>query len=249
MKANMNSKKIAIISGIGMIAFIIALSLFLEHGLPNNSNQSSIEYDALTHATDSATQPPNLESDSIGNEDRTPYYGQVSASYEALIPLLRAVQSDFAPTYHEFVGGIYFNNFGHMVLQILENCPTREFEEYYLVRRFLAGGAYGVIIEYVEFSHNELNDMMGILNALALPNVTALGLNTSNNRIVVRLLVYNEEEITRFRETISDSPIITFVESEGEFVLRPKVHKNLIEKLTHLARLEACIGQLGLTTI
>jgi len=68
---------------------------------------------------------------------------------------------------------------------------------------------------------------MGALDALwtadkktaALENVDSYALDTINNRVEVRLRVYNEEEVARFLRTVLDAPEIVFVQSRGKPVL------------------------------
>ena len=123
--------------------------------------------------------------------------------------------------YPDFYGGVYYNEDGNMVLLIVEEATSTDTTQYNLVRNFTA--AEDIIIEYVEFSYIEINAVMDTLDAMffsndrpeAFDNVTSHALDTKNNTIEVRLLVYNEDEITRFRETVLDSPVISFVESDG----------------------------------
>jgi hypothetical protein len=66
---------------------------------------------------------------------------------------------------------------------------------------------------------------MDALNVLALAenrpeafnNVSVFSEDTGANRVKVQLLVFNEEEITRFRNTVLDSPNLTFVKSSGPY--------------------------------
>jgi len=61
------------------------------------------------------------------------------------------------------------------------------------------------------------------LNALMLSedksevfdNILSFGVYTSENRTVVDMFVYSEEEIARFRQTVLDSPMINFAQARG----------------------------------
>jgi len=131
--------------------------------------------------------------------------------------------------YPDFYGGVYYNADGNMVLLIVESATSRDSVQYDLIRNFV--NEENIIVEYVEFSYAELHAVMDILNAIllsddrpeAFENVTSHALDTRNNTIEVRWLVYaySEAEIARFRETVLDSPMLTFVASEGfgEFLL------------------------------
>jgi hypothetical protein len=132
-------------------------------------------------------------------------------------------QGNDESTYPEFIGGIYYNDDGNMVVQIVDNAASKASAQTKLEQVFSEED--GVIQEYVEFSYNEIRATMDTLNALYLSNncpatfdnVDSFAEDTINNRIEVRLAIYNEEEITRFKETIFDSPTIGFVQSQGQF--------------------------------
>jgi len=123
--------------------------------------------------------------------------------------------------YPDFIGGIYYNADGSMVLQIVEDAFYRESDLYDQIIGFAA--AENLIIEYVKFSYNELNVTMDALNSInlsnnrpaAFANVCSYGTRPSLNRVVVRLIIYSEYEIERFKNTILDSPMISFMESDG----------------------------------
>jgi len=121
------------------------------------------------------------------------------------------------PNYPDFIGGIYFNDPGNMVLQIVNNSSGRS-----SINDFLRE-AENVIVEYVDFSQNELNAILDVLDSYRFAiddvrpevfnNIDWYALDTINNRVEVHLRVYNEREIARFRDTVLDSPAIYFVES------------------------------------
>lgn len=123
------------------------------------------------------------------------------------------------PTQPDAIGGVYFNKDGNMVLQIDDDTAIYNSALYNLVVNFSA--EKGIITETVEFSHNEIKATMNALNELylqknrpaAFNNVDWFAEDTINNRIEVRLATYSEEEIARFKNTINDSPIISFVKS------------------------------------
>jgi hypothetical protein len=83
-----------------------------------------------------------------------------------------------------------------------------------------------MIVEQAAYSQNEITALMDALNAMytaderpeAFDNIDAFGEDTVNNGIVMWLAEYNEEEIARFRETVSDSPMIRFEKSEGRMI-------------------------------
>jgi len=126
------------------------------------------------------------------------------------------------PMYPDFFGGIYYTPEGNMVLQIVQDYASRNLAQYSLVRDFLTT-AEGVIVEYVDFSYNEINATMDFLGAMmvsegrseALNNVQTIAVDTSNNKVIIWLHNYSEEAVAYFRETVINSQFITFAESVG----------------------------------
>jgi len=124
------------------------------------------------------------------------------------------------PMYPDFIGGVYYNDDGNMVLQIVESATTRDDIEYSRIEGFIAE-ANGLIIEYVEFSYNELICVMDALNDLylaqrspqAFENVSSYGIDTRDNKVEVQLLELNAEQLSQFRNDVFDSPIIVFMQS------------------------------------
>ena len=130
------------------------------------------------------------------------------------------ITEDNDSVYPDFIGGIYYNDNGNMVVQIVQNAVSRDTALYGTVKNFLAE-ADDIIVEYVKFSYNELKAAIEVLNVSYLVsfwsedfnNLESFGVDTRNNRIVVYLNVYNEEEIARFKNEILDSPMISFFEA------------------------------------
>ncbi|MCL1880625.1 MAG: S1 family peptidase [Oscillospiraceae bacterium] len=125
--------------------------------------------------------------------------------------------------YPDFVGGIYYDDDGNMVLQIVEDFALENEEQFQQVEEFLAE-TDDIIVEFVEFSQNELTATMDALNAMflaedspeAFNNVSAFGADCINNSIEVHLKDYSEAEIIHFRETILDSLVLVFIEVYDE---------------------------------
>lgn len=142
---------------------------------------------------------------------------------EALMALFPKNESG-EPVYPDFIGGIYYNDDGNMVVQLVTDAQTNDVDLRTAVDNLIA--ERNIIVEYAEFSHNEISATMDTLNALyladdrpdAFDNVDSIAESTSNNRIEIRMRVCNEEEIARFKETVLDSPILSFVQSSGPTV-------------------------------
>ena len=128
------------------------------------------------------------------------------------------------PVYPDFIGGIYYNDDGNMVVQLVTDAQTSDVELRTAVDNLIA--ERNIIVEYVEFSHNEISATIDTLNAIyfsedrpdAFDNVDEFGVDTLGNRVEICMRVCSEEEIARFKETVLDSPILSFVQSSGPIV-------------------------------
>jgi len=150
--------------------------------------------------------------------------GELLSLFANSSPISRfAAQSDDETAYPDFFGGFYYADDGNLVLQIVEDTSLRSCIQYNITRDFLSETS-NIIVEYVEFSYNDLRAVMDYLVEQIIPddrpdvfdNISGIGLDEMNNGIEIHLLVYNEEEVARFRNEILDSPMITLVQSVGE---------------------------------
>lgn len=130
---------------------------------------------------------------------------------ESLFP----VDKDGDRIYPNFVGGLYINDEDNLIVQIVKDAvPNVKTSEYSLYNDVLSVDKE-VTIEYVKYSYAELN---AVNDAIVVPflqnkvpsSVGAFYVDVINNRIVVELLNYTEEEIAKFKNTVIDSPFITF---------------------------------------
>ncbi|MCL2566330.1 MAG: S1 family peptidase [Defluviitaleaceae bacterium] len=80
-----------------------------------------------------------------------------------------------------------------------------------------------LIVGEARFSYNELREVMKTLNdliprkfesVLAVGNVTSLYVDVINNRVVVNLVDFSDEMIELFRNSVFDSPVLSFGQSE-----------------------------------
>ena len=125
----------------------------------------------------------------------------------------------------DFFGGTYFNNDGSLVVRIVECYITNPTNEYTIFREFLS--ANDVLVEYIErkLSLQELNAIKNTIwrllvdeyedRAKVFNNIAAMSVDEGRNSVRIELIVYNQEEIALFRETVLDSPAIIFVEAIG----------------------------------
>ena len=120
--------------------------------------------------------------------------------------------------YPSYIGGIYFNEDGNIVVQRVAREATRLRSAEAFFENLIS---MDVIIEEVEFSHNELLDVINFLESIWATDPAyidifpAFALDTLNNRVAVHLADYSENGIESFRATIKDSPAIRFEESQG----------------------------------
>lgn len=139
---------------------------------------------------------------------------------EALMALFPKNESG-EPVYPDFIGGIYYNDDGNMVVQLVTDAQTSDVDLRTAVDNLIA--ERNIIVEYVEFSHNEISTTMDTLAAITnerpdiFDRVDSIAEDTLNNRVEIRMRVCSEEEIAWFRENVFDSPILSFVESSGPY--------------------------------
>ena len=130
------------------------------------------------------------------------------------------------PVPPDFFGGMYYNDDFYLVVQIVERATPSDPALHKRVKDFLAQHDE-IIAEHVIYSERELNAVMEVLDTFwtadkkpaAFDNVDSYALDTINNRVEVRLSVYNEEEVARFLATVLDAPEIVFLKSSGKPVL------------------------------
>jgi hypothetical protein len=123
----------------------------------------------------------------------------------------------------DFIGGVYYNDDGNMVLQVVNDEQKKMFAED--VIKNLYSEEDGVICEYVMYSEKELNATMDALNAMyllparpvAFNNVDSFALDTIDNNIEVRLLDNSVEAVQQFKSTVLDSAMVEFVKCENRF--------------------------------
>jgi len=123
--------------------------------------------------------------------------------------------------YPDFIGGTYLNDYGNLVIQIVNNENSRN-SGYDVWSN--AVNLDDIIIEYVEFSARELTETMKVISKFIMDNPDsdvsknfAFGGIGFKNRVEIALIIYNEEEIARFREVISNSLAIVFEEAPADF--------------------------------
>ncbi|MCL2400216.1 MAG: hypothetical protein FWC91_10820 [Defluviitaleaceae bacterium] len=124
-------------------------------------------------------------------------------------------------TYPYYFGGMYIDNNGNLVLLIAEP-SIFDVDENFL----LFAEKEGVSTRHVKFSYNELKAQSDVLRRLSNVEpsrsiineiVNTWYIDIINNRVAVELTNLNQRQITRFKNNVIDSPMITFRESSGTF--------------------------------
>jgi len=108
-----------------------------------------------------------------------------------------------------------------MVIQIVKDIALENIEQHNLIEEFISK-ADGILVEYVDFSKNELAATIDALNTLlfsddrpvAFDNVASFGEDTMNNSVRVYLHIYSAGKINQFKETVLDSEIVVFAKAE-----------------------------------
>lgn len=134
--------------------------------------------------------------------------------------------ADAETTYPDFVGGVYYNDEGRLVVQLVEKNTAKDPAKYEEVEAFL-DASKEVIVEYVDYSENELKAMMDILNDMYLAEnrpavfetMNSMGVDTIKNRVAVQFYPYSEEAVANFKSTVVDSPMLTYEKAGGPIVL------------------------------
>ncbi|MCL1923970.1 MAG: hypothetical protein FWF50_00130 [Defluviitaleaceae bacterium] len=117
--------------------------------------------------------------------------------------------------YPNFIGGIYYNSYGNLVLQLVEE----NIYENSVYEKVNSLRAFGIVVDYATFPYNYLNRVINtiersIFNGGMPESVQWTGTNTSLNRVQVALFPYNEYEKSRFLSEVSSSKSILFLEGE-----------------------------------
>ena len=141
-----------------------------------------------------------------------------------------AVNRRGEPEYPAFFGGVFLDNDGNLVVNVVESGARSAAASQEM------GGMLdmeGTRVQIVQFSYAELNAMMYWLadDHLSNPdcdvryNVTHFVLDTVQNRIVVGLYNYNAYSIAKFEYYVTGSPMFMFVESPLRMSLLLNVNK------------------------
>ena len=125
--------------------------------------------------------------------------------------------------YPECFGGTYIDAYGNAVFLVTSHMALRRNGN--TTELALASRLDEAVVRYVEFSFNDLWDMVQMLNAVfmanpysyAFQNVDGWFLDVIGNRVVVELDELSRYQIFMFRSLIVDSPMIVFRQDSVTF--------------------------------
>lgn len=140
----------------------------------------------------------------------------------------RAITEDFLslfevdergnPKFPDFIGGIYFDEDGSLVILAVEN-PISRTDSMDVLSRIVDTNS--VFLKPVTFSYAELHSAMREIEYFIMSstshdsietvwNFISTYIDTINNRVVVELVLYDVDEVQHFRNTVVDSPVLYF---------------------------------------
>ena len=125
--------------------------------------------------------------------------------------------------YPNYIGGLYIDENNNVVIQVVrENRPTMVSNNRYEYKSYqnILSVDKNSIIEYVDYSYNDINAVIQTLDEYysenyEISNIDSYYDDIINNRVVVALKNYSDEEIANFKNNVIDSPLIHFTESQN----------------------------------
>jgi streptogrisin B len=143
--------------------------------------------------------------------------------YDKLMDSFEKTETDEL-IYPDYYGGAYINDNGNLVVcAVAENAKEQKAALKSIQEDV---GSSDFEVKYVTYSYNALEEMMELLNEYKQNNPdsqitkNSFGhyLSDRDNTIVVELSDVNDEMISLFQKEVTDSPMITFVNSGGQGV-------------------------------
>ena len=212
----MKLKKTFAISCLCIVFLYMALS-----GLAVTDNDSVLKLKTL-HDDAIDSKGYQSEEESMAHFDKTFLENQSRASeiYSRLNESFGKVEERKTSDYPDYYGGSFTNSDGKLVIYVKGNI-----EDYkkVLIER---AGTNDIIFKPCQFSYKNLTEIMDTLNAYKLNNAdspicanfNSYAILDAENRIVVELDEYNEEQIAAFKKQVIDSPAIEFRKATGKIV-------------------------------
>ena len=189
----------------------------------NNEAKPNLTDDVLETKEFRESRANYLES--IYGKDWKELYSRNARSVRKAQEIESRFSKDFIgnPIYPEYVGGLYINDEDRLVIQIVrDDIPNAKSTEYKLYRNVLSVDDEAAI-ESVTYSYASLATLNEMLETLFLENklpsfVTSFYIDVISNKIIVNLLNCTDNEITEFKDSIIDTPIIIFKQEDNATV-------------------------------
>ncbi|MCL1884706.1 MAG: hypothetical protein FWF81_13265 [Defluviitaleaceae bacterium] len=152
----------------------------------------------------------------MANTDRANFYGDSILSTFSADRMGRFI-------YPDFFGGDLINDDGHLVVNIVTSVMSLNEADDMMQDMF--GEEHGVILQPADFSLNELNEVLGVINRAlhsgrdeiqyVMEVFRGCGVWNSINRLKVKLYPLNDETIALFRDIVVDSHMLIFEEGHN----------------------------------
>ncbi|MDD3024713.1 MAG: hypothetical protein PHE26_12535, partial [Syntrophomonadaceae bacterium] len=145
---------------------------------------------------------------------------KASEVYSRLNESFGKIEERKVSDYPDYYGGSFTNVDGKLVIYVKGNVEDYKKE---LLKK---AGTDDLIFEPCNFSFKELTEIMDTINAYKLNNAdspicanfNSYAILDAENRIVVDLDEYNEEQIAAFKKRVINSPAIEFRKATGKIV-------------------------------
>ena len=170
----------------------------------------------------------NTEEESLAQFDKTflNEQGKASEAYSKLNESFGKVEERKSDDYPDYYGGAYTNKDGQLVIYVKGD--INKYKNDFMNR----AGIDDIIFKTCEYSFKELTRIMDDMNAYKLENKdnsTAKNFNSyalmdAENRVVVELDEYNDEQITTFRKQVIDSPAVEFKQANNKLIVEINVN-------------------------
>ena len=211
----------------GFIAFLILCMTFSVFEVPAYAETTEIEGISVEDTTSLSEEFLRAEQESLSQYDSGFLENHDSSviDYQKMLDsFLKTRSGDII--YPEYYGGAYIDDEGDLIV----------YTKYPAIAEFsltnATSGSIDFEIKIAEYSYNELNDMMDLLNdfkeknsnSKTARNFNSYWLSDNTNEIIVELEDMSPNRIMQFKKQVVDSPIIVFVQSQGESALDTNIN-------------------------
>ncbi len=200
--------------------FIVFLYMAVS-GHPVADNDSVLKLKTLQGATIDS-KGCQSEEENMARFDKTFLENQSRSSeiYSRINESFGKIEERKTSDYPDYYGGSFTNSDGKLVIYVKGNV-----EDYKKVLIETAG-TDDIIFKPCQFSYKNLTEIMDTINAYKFnhadspicANFNSYAILDDENRIVIDLDEYNDEQIAAFKKQVIDSPAIEFRKATGKIV-------------------------------